>query len=388
MKKLLLWIGIIAVLNFANASTSFSEIFDSLVNNSASTQSRTVTLPVVTLQGKYKPIVLDHLNVTVNIAGPIAQTSYEMIFYNPNDRILEGELKLPLLGGQSVVGYALGIDGVYRESVVVDKAKAKKAFENTIRQNIDPGIIEKTIGNNYKLRLYPLPSKGYKKVKVTVEELLHDKEGRYRYAIPFTSTRKIPHFSLHIEIASTDVPMVKLSGPIEGKQFDQTQKGYFLDYQKSNIKLSKPIALSIEKRDQNRVYFQKDPHKNRNWFMAVLPKEKSTKKEKSEGSGRYETLEIIWDTSLSGEKRDRVKELAFLDQFFGEHKDTIFRVELKTIDISMHSHGSYRVADGEWKRLRERLNGLRYNGAKDLSKLRVDKKAKRIFLFSNGINTF
>ena len=138
MQNLLLLLSTVLLMSSSNASTSFSEIFDSLTGRSASSsQSKTATLPVVTLQGKHKAIVLNRLDVTVKIAGPIAQTSYEMVFYNPNNRILEGELKLPLLDGQSVVGYALNIDGAYRESVVIDKSKAKKVFENTIRQNID-----------------------------------------------------------------------------------------------------------------------------------------------------------------------------------------------------------------------------------------------------------
>ena len=389
MKNLLLLLSTVLLMSSSNASTSFSEIFDSLTAHSASSsQSRIETLPIVTLRGKHKAISLNHLDITVKIAGPIAQTSYEMVFYNPNNRILEGELKLPLLDGQSVVGYALDIDGAYRESVVVDKAKAKKVFENTIRQNIDPGIIEKTVGNNYKLRLYPIPAKGYKRVKITIEELLHDKEDRYQYTIPFVSTQKIPDFSLHIEIASADVPMVKLSGPIEGEQFDQRREGYFLDYQKSNIKLKKPIAISIEKRDHHKVYFQKNPQKNHNWFMVILPKEKSIGDELIAKPNKYETLELIWDTSLSSESRDRAKELKFLDRFFAEHKDMTYRVELKTIDISMHSYGSYRIVNGEWGRLRKQLETFRYNGAKDFSKLQLDKRADHIFLFSNGINTF
>ncbi|RLA70134.1 MAG: hypothetical protein DRG30_09520, partial [Epsilonproteobacteria bacterium] len=389
MKNLLLLLSAVLLMSSSNASTSFSEIFDSLTGRSASSsQSRVVTLPVVTLRGKHKAISLNHLNITVKIAGPIAQTSYEMAFYNPNDRILEGELKLPLLDGQSVVGYALDIDGVYRESVVVDRAKAKKVFENTIRQNIDPGIIEKTVGNNYKLRLYPIPAKGYKKIKVTIEELLYDQGDRYRYLIPFVSSQKIPNFSLHIEIASEDSPVIELSGAIKGEQFDQTKKGYFLNYQKRDIRLNKPIALSLEKQDHTRIYFQKNPKKNHNWFMAILPKEKSVERRSTTSHKKYETIGLIWDTSLSNEKRNRTKELAFLDRFFSEHKNTTYRVELETMDIDMHSQGSYKVTDGEWKRLRNKLETLRYNGAKDFSKLTVEKKAKYTLLLSNGLNTF
>jgi len=83
MKYFILAFSLLLSISSSTASTSFTEIFDSLVNHSASTQSRTVALPTVTLREKHKPIVLSSLNVTVKIAGPIAQTSYEMVFYNP-----------------------------------------------------------------------------------------------------------------------------------------------------------------------------------------------------------------------------------------------------------------------------------------------------------------
>jgi hypothetical protein len=390
MKKILVWVAMLLLMGSANASTtSLSEIFESLFTQSRSSgsQSRVVPLPTVSLKGKYKPIRLNRLDISVNISGPIAQTTYEMIFYNPNKRILEGELKLPLLDGQSVVGYALSVNGKYRESVVVDKAKAKKVYENTVRKNIDPGIIEKTIGNNYKLRLYPLPAKGYKSVKVTVEELLHEKNGRYRYLIPFVSNKKIPGFSLHVEVVSQNLPIIQISGAIKGQSFKQREQGYFLSYKEENMKFRKPIALSIEKQNAPEVYVEKSKDKRASWFMAVLPKSK-TEQTLPNKSKSTETIGLVWDTSLSSRSREQAKELAFLDHFFLSHRETTYKVLLSTLDINMHKKGIFRVENGNWQLLKKTLQALRYNGAKDFSKLRVPKGAEFTLLFSNGVNTF
>ncbi len=113
---------------------------------------------IVLANDTLNPIILQTLNIQSKITGNIAQTTYEMGFYNPNERILEGDLKLPLLENQAVVGYALEIEGQYRDAVIVPKVKAKESYENTIRQQIDPAILEKTLGNHYKLRLYPIPA--------------------------------------------------------------------------------------------------------------------------------------------------------------------------------------------------------------------------------------
>ena len=95
-----------------------------------------------------------------------------MKFYNGLDRILEGELTFPLGQGQSVSRFAMDINKKLREAVVVEKELARVAYESTIRQNIDPGLLEKTEGNNYKARVYPIAPKTYKHIVITYEEEL------------------------------------------------------------------------------------------------------------------------------------------------------------------------------------------------------------------------
>jgi len=46
------------------------------------------------------------------------------------------------------------------------------AFENTIRQNIDPGLVEKTKGNNFRACIHPLPAKGIRHIVIAVEPVL------------------------------------------------------------------------------------------------------------------------------------------------------------------------------------------------------------------------
>lgn len=378
MKKVLLFLVVLLTLGYANAATDFDDMREDVLIR---------PLPEVTLQEKLKPIELKTLNVDTKIIGNIAQSTYEMAFYNPNKRILEGELKLPLLDGQSIVEYALEVNGEYRVSSVVEKAKAKKAYENTIRQNIDPGIIEKTLGNNYKLRLYPLPSQGFKKLKVTVEEILTSKADNYLYSVPFVSRKKIENFKLHIEIVSSEPVITKLYGSVEDRVFDTSEQGSYFTYKKTDMRLKKPIVLALKKSTDAKVFFQKNRKGKKNWFMAVVPKEHYLERRGIAG-GKTEHIEIIWDTSLSSESRDISKELGFLEHFFAKNSQTSYTVALKTIDIHMHNHGTYKVANAEWKKLKSKLKSLQYNGAKDLSKLAVGKKAKRVLFFSNGINSF
>ncbi len=92
-------------------------------------------------QGANTPFVLQAIRIDTEIGGSRAITSVEMTFFNPNRRILEGELQFPLLDGQQVSGFALDIDGKLREAVPVEKAKGQQVFEDVIRQRIDPALL-------------------------------------------------------------------------------------------------------------------------------------------------------------------------------------------------------------------------------------------------------
>ena len=108
------------------------------------------------VQGAEQPVRLASLQVDVEVAGGAAETRVQMVFFNPNNRILEGKLQFPLAPGQVVSGFALDVDGQLRAAVPVEKARAQQVFEDIARRRVDPGLLQTTIGNNYELRIYPL----------------------------------------------------------------------------------------------------------------------------------------------------------------------------------------------------------------------------------------
>ena len=378
MKRILRYVMVLLLLQYTYATTHFEGITDGVLRE---------PLPQVTLAKGLKPIELQSLFVDTKIVGNIAQTTYEMAFYNPNRRLLEGELKLPLLGGQHIVGYALQIGGKYRESSVVEKVKAKQAFEHTIRQAVDPAIVEKRLGNHYTLRLYPIPSHGVKRVKVTIEELLTTHRGNYRYTIPFVSKQKLSKFAFHLEITTPTPVVAKLFGLAPVPNFEQSQSGYYFDIKRSNIRLKHPIVVALKAPSTESIFFQKNRYGSKNWFMVLLPKPWTPTTPKAP-KAQEETIEIIWDTSLGAKQSDRAKSFAFLSTLFASEINTRYRVKLKSLDIALHDQGSYSVVKGEWKRLRAKIESLKYHGAKDLSVLRIDRRVSRVLLFSNGINSF
>ena len=83
----------------------------------------------IVTRGADRPIELRGLDVKSNIAGGYAWTTVEMTFFNPNSRVLEGELQFPLADGQTITGFALGVGEdkkeVMRDAVPVERQRGR-----------------------------------------------------------------------------------------------------------------------------------------------------------------------------------------------------------------------------------------------------------------------
>jgi hypothetical protein len=141
-----------------------------LVATPAAAQTR-ITGPAPTLQvtdaGPAKELAITALDVEARIVGHLAETSMTMTFFNPHPRALAGDLTFPLPAGSTVSGYGLDVDGVLVDGVVLDKQKARRVFETEVRKGVDPGLVEKVGGAAFRTRVFPIPARGTRTVKVS-----------------------------------------------------------------------------------------------------------------------------------------------------------------------------------------------------------------------------
>ena len=135
---------------------------------STSLQAQT---PVLKVDGKAENtgVTLQALDLQVEVTGHVATTTFTMTFKNNTGRTLEGELVFPLPDGATVSHYALDINKKMRKAVPVEKAKATRVFEEIERKNVDPGLVERVEGNNFRVRVYPIWGGGYRVVSIGYE---------------------------------------------------------------------------------------------------------------------------------------------------------------------------------------------------------------------------
>jgi len=244
-------------------------------------------------------VVIKKTGIDVTIIGQIATVKATYTFYNPTERILEGRATFPLPEGVSVGGYALDINGKMRSAVVVPKEKAKEVFESVKRRNVDPGILEKVEGNNFRARIYPLPAHGQRVIEIFYyQELTRYKDGN-QFFVNFPKGFKIQDFELSITVnESSKVPEIienpdgSLSFVSKGSNWSAIMNK--MDFApKQNLKINIPIQsnksqVALQKKDENESYFTVALDIN-------LPEKVKANPTK---------LGLIWDNSLSGQNTD------------------------------------------------------------------------------------
>jgi len=350
-----------------NAVTLIIILFITVISNSQES-------PVLKIGNKQ--LGLSSLNIQVDIVGNIATTTYDMLFYNPTNSVLEGELSFPLGEGHNVSRFALDVNGKLREAVVVEKELGRIAFENVVRRGVDPALLEKGSGNNYKARIYPIPANGYKRVLLAYEQELIFSDNAHTYILPLDFKNKLDIFKLQISVFDQKYKPILGKNGISGLEFSSWNKNYTTEIEKKNYVANKqlsikiPLLVNTEKILTTDTYFY--------IYKTLSPKNRLRKKPNS--------ITIYWDASLSLQHRDIDKEFVFLEQYFSYLNNVT--VQLVTFSNSILTDKSFTVKNGNWKSLKKEIERVIYDGGTNYSILSSHSNNTGVnLLFTDGMAT-
>ena len=335
--------------------------------------------PRLVVQGAEIPVRLDSVAVTTRISGRLAQTSVELVFFNPNARQLEGELQFPLLDGQEVTGFAMDFDGKLRDAVPVEKARGQAVFEDITRARIDPALAEKTVGNNFKLRVYPLFPRARKTVVVRYQEALPERNGALGYRLPLAYGQRVARFAWVGHADSGAAPR-HVRGPLGDVAFARAAGGFDLHVEKSDVQLSGVVELAIPA--QGAALATTQEFDGETFFYA----EPAIAAVRAAPRVVPRRIAIYWDASGSGAARDHVRELEVLSAYFGRWRT--LEVSLVLFRDAAEPPRRFTVTNGDWAALRRALETATYDGASNFAPLAGIAGVDEALLFSDGIANY
>jgi Ca-activated chloride channel family protein len=334
---------------------------------------------LVGIAAGFDPIALRRLSIRAEISGGMAETTVRMVFFNPNRRPLEGTLQFPLQDGQRVTGFALDIDGAMRAAVPVAKEHGRAVFEAIERRQVDPALLEATQGNNFKLRVYPIPPGATRTVELTYIEALgrHGRQWAYRLPLAYG---KVPDFELDIKAdANAGAPPV-VRGSLSDIRFERGDGDYHASIKRPEFTLEGTLDIAVEAREQPAVYRQAVD--GATWFVAEIPVPVAATAQPARRPAPR-IIGLLWDSSGSGAHRALDAELAELDRYI----KALGNVEVRLVRLRDRAEAPLRfpVRSGDWSALRRALETTVYDGASALNDWKPQPDVDCYLLFSDGL---
>ena len=325
------------------------------------------SVPTIVVQdeGKPEPLGLVELNYEVRIFGYFAETSATMTFANPLARATEGELFFPLPAGATVSGYALDIQGTMVDGVSVEKQRAASIFETEKNRRVDPGLVEWTKRDYFHTRVFPLPARGQRVVRVRYVSKLEEGLGGVSYRLPLGFAQPVPKFTLRVEVVNPAAAPRIGQTPLANFHFAQWHASFVAETRLENAQLSDDLIVAVpdvekqnvqvEKTDDGQVYFAiHDP-----WPASSLERMPM----------RPKRVAIYWDASGSRAAVDHDREIsvlrALLEKWSSPAAQPI-ELDLVLLRNALSHPRRFRLAGQGINRVTDELKRIDYDGGTQL----------------------
>ncbi len=293
--------------------------------------------------------------VNVRLAGALAETTVTLVFRNPNNRPMEGELSYPLPPDATLQGYALDIDGKMVDGVPVPKQKARVAFETEQRKGIDPGLAEWSGGNRFKTRVSPIPARGQRTVRLRYTTMVQQHGAATSYRLPL-DFEKVGSFKLRIEALAPQQPQVQPSG-LGNLAFTPWQNLFVLEREWKELALKEDLVIDLPQG------MAEAPAVEKHGEQFCLAKLVAAPQAGEATLPTPECLELVWDASGSMERVDKAPILGCLRLYFAARADKPCTVRLTVVRDTVEPAREFRVEQGNATELLKALEGLSYDGA-------------------------
>jgi len=339
-------------------------------------------MPQLTVDGKTNNgVQLYALKIEVKVCGTVARTTWQMTFKNTTSSILEGNLNFPLKDGLSISRYAIDINGKMREAVPVDRSKGTEVFETIERRRVDPGLLEKIDGNNFRTRIYPINANSTRTVLIGYEEELPlTANTALQYYLPLNLKDTVADFRLDVSVIQSAIAPVFDSALHENIQFSNRNNLYIASFEKKNYVPGYSLSFSIPKpQDAAEVMLQE--FENNYYYLINTTLQKNEQEKVMPAS-----IGLLWDASLSGNNRNTTKEMELLDAYFKKTGNVSVTLVVFSNTIKATQH--FAIQGGNWDALKEVIKKISYDGSTNFGNLNLKNiRADEFLLISDGQQT-
>ncbi|MGZ4987991.1 MAG: VIT domain-containing protein, partial [Limisphaerales bacterium] len=311
-------------------------------------------------------IEIESTHVTAKIRDQVARTQVEQVLYNPNPQQIEGSLLFPVPRGAQLDKFTMEIDGKMVEAELLKSGKARGIYEEIVRKMKDPALLEYADRDLFKLRIFPIPPHGQKRVTFSYTQVLKSDSGLVSYTFPLNttrfSTRPLKNVSVKIDLESTQ-PLKSIYSP--SHKVEVRRKGddrATIGFETVDAKCDSDFEL-FYKADTDELGANLMTYKTGNddgYFLMLLSPGVVAKKHAV--NPKDVTFVIDTSGSMQGNKiKQARKALEFCVDSLNE--EDRFEVIRFSTEVEPLFHGLRKVSDGSRKEAQDFIKDLQATGS-------------------------
>ena len=126
----------------------------------------------------------------------------------------------PLPTDATISDLALWVNDRPVHGEIVEKKRAAAIFKGIVDDTVrprDPALLEWVAGGDFSLKIFPLPAKGTRKVRIGYDQVLKESGGRIRYVYPLSvgaeRATAIEEFAVHVQATDSRAPLGEIETP-------------------------------------------------------------------------------------------------------------------------------------------------------------------------------
>ncbi len=354
-------------------------------------------IPVIKPGEKIPALTVKYHRVKIDILNQVAKTSIDQVFINNHPRDIEGIFIFPLPEKAAISEFAMYIGDKKIEGEILDSKEARRIYQEIVRKLKDPALLEYAGRNMFRARVYPIPARGEKRIKISYTEILKAEGNLINYIYPLNtekfSLRPLQEVSISANIKSK-VPLSNIYSPSHKVSVKKEAEGTArVSFEGKNIKPDKDFVLYYSlSSDDIGISFVNSSTAEDNYFMLLASPRYVHKKEKI----LNKNLICVLDSSgsMSGEKIKQAKEAV---RFIINHLDKNDRFSIVDFDDGVQTFAAQIVMASPENRQKalEFVNEIEDSGGTNinealLSALKMVESGERpnyILFLTDGIPT-
>lgn len=130
------------------------------------------------------------LKADITIQDGTAITVIEQVFYNASSARLEGWFIFPVPKGAGIKDFMMDVNGKMTKAELLDAQKAKTIYEDIVRRQKDPALLEYAGSDLFRVRIFPIEPRSEKKTSISISQSLNKMGELWEYVLPVSAQGK------------------------------------------------------------------------------------------------------------------------------------------------------------------------------------------------------